>query len=344
MSGADASPTRAAASGEPFRVSVIVPVYRAEAYVREAVASALAALDRAGVAGEVILIEDGSPDGSLAVCRELAAAFDRVRLLRHADGANRGAGASRNRGIAEARHPWVAFLDADDVFTETRFVRTAELAADPTIDGVYEAAGVFFDRGDNGSHQHQGNRNGAGVTGVGRRRIMPVRAIRPERLFDRLVFVTLGTFHTLGVTLRRSLVEAVGGFPEELALSQDTALWIKAAAAGRLVPGEARAPVALYRRHPGNRSFRDRLSNARAGLQRWRHLARWSREAGRPPRQRALLRARLAFAEFECRCLERGGWAATLGPRIERGLRYLPKPWLARYGHRLDALEDRAPP
>lgn len=337
MSGGE-STDGMSASGEPFRVSVIVPVYRAEAYVREATESALSALDHAEVEGEVILIEDGSPDDSLTVCRELAAEFNRIRLLQHGDGVNRGAGASRNRGIAEARHPWVAFLDADDVFTQARFVRTAALATIPTIDGVYEAAGVFFDRGTAASQLDNGS--AAKITGVGRQHIMPIRGIRPEKLFDRLVFVTLGTFCTLGVTLRRSRVEAVGGFPESLELSQDTALWVKAAAIGRLVPGEAREPVARYRRHSGNRSHRDRRTGARAGLKRWLYLYQWFREAGRPPRQQALLRARVAFAEFECRCLDRGGVAATLGPRLERTLRYLPKSWLARYGKSLGPLAD----
>lgn len=320
---------------EPFCVSVIVPVYRAEAYVRGATESALAALDRANVVGEVLLIEDGSPDASLKVCRELEAESARVRTLRHPGGANRGAGASRNLGVSEARYPWLAFLDADDVFLETRFVRTAELAATPDVDGVYEAVTVFFDHASGGSERSP--RGGVDITGVGRQHIMPILSIDPERLFDRLVFVTLGTFHTLGVTLRRTLVEAVDGFPAELALSQDTALWIKAAARGRLVPGSAREPVGRYRRHRGNRSFRDQVSNAQAGLARWRYLHQWSRDVGRPTRQQALLRARVAFAEFECRCLERGGAAAVVGPRLERALRYLPKSCLAAYGRRLSA-------
>ena len=87
----------------PFTISVIIPVYNAERYLERAVASAL----EQPQTGEVILIEDCSPDGSLAICEKLAAAHpDKVRLLRHPDGKNHGAGPTRNLGIRAAQHPF----------------------------------------------------------------------------------------------------------------------------------------------------------------------------------------------------------------------------------------------
>ena len=329
MSG---DPREPAPPSADFAVSVIVPVYRAERYVRQAVDSALAALDRAGIEGEVVLIDDASPDASGRICRELAAAHERVRVLTHAGGANRGAGASRNFGVAEARCPWVAFLDADDLYEPTRFLRTAREAARPGVEGVYEATRVL----------REGEARGGG--GLAGGVLMPVRRIAPERLFDRLVFVTLGTFHTAGVTLRRELVQRAGGFPESLPLSQDAALWVAAAALGRLVPGDRKRAVARYRRHAGNRSFRDRRTMAEAGLERWRHLHRWSRGRGLAPRERGLLRARVATSAFECRCLRRGGAAARLGPLAERVVRYLPKSLLSRWGRRMEHRDRDAPP
>ena len=90
--------------GEP--VDVIIPVFNAAAYVRRAAESALAC---GGV--RVILVDDGSTDGSGGICDELAA-DPRVMALHQA---NRGASAARNAGLAAATADYVAFLDADDV-------------------------------------------------------------------------------------------------------------------------------------------------------------------------------------------------------------------------------------
>ena len=123
-----------------MQTSVIVPVYNAAEYVREAVESALAQSETA----EVILVEDGSQDGSLAVCRELAAKHRSVHLYRHPDGKNHGASASTNLGILKSTCEYIAFLDADDFFLPGRFSEPAKLfKEDPELEGVYEAIARF---------------------------------------------------------------------------------------------------------------------------------------------------------------------------------------------------------
>ena len=89
-------------------ISVIIPCYKAAATLRRAVNSTLAA---APVDLEILLVEDGSPDSTGALCDELAAYDPRVRVLHRANG---GAGAARNTGLDAARGDWVLFLDADD--------------------------------------------------------------------------------------------------------------------------------------------------------------------------------------------------------------------------------------
>lgn len=89
-------------------VSVVVPCYNAAPYLAEALAS-IAAQGVPGV--EVIVVDDGSTDGSAAVAERGGHA---VRVVRQA---NQGISAARNRGLALARAPLVAFLDADDVWT-----------------------------------------------------------------------------------------------------------------------------------------------------------------------------------------------------------------------------------
>ena len=107
---------------EEFRVSVVTPVYNAAEFVTRAVESALAQPET----GEVLLIEDNSPDNSLRVCRELAEKHEKVRVLRHPDGGNHGAGASRNLGMQNARFDYIGFVDADNFDLLNRFAKTKE--------------------------------------------------------------------------------------------------------------------------------------------------------------------------------------------------------------------------
>src|SRR5664280_852453 len=123
-------------------VSVIVPVYNAEKFVHDAVASALQQPET----GEVILVEDGSTDGSLRVCKELAEKYEKVFLYQHPDGINLGAGTSRNLGIQESNCEYIAFLDADDLYLPGRFSSAREIfKTEPSIDGVYEALGEYVE-------------------------------------------------------------------------------------------------------------------------------------------------------------------------------------------------------
>ena len=88
--------------------SVIIPCYRAAKTLPRAVASVLAG---APDALEVLLIDDGSPDETPAVCDALAAQDPRVRSLHRPNG---GAAAARNTGLDAAAGEWVLFVDADD--------------------------------------------------------------------------------------------------------------------------------------------------------------------------------------------------------------------------------------
>lgn len=92
-------------------VSVIIPVYNVEDYLRECVDSVLAQTVRDI---EVILVDDGSPDGSGAICDEYAGRDARVRVL-HKE--NTGAGLSRNAGIEMARGRYLCFQDSDDTLS-----------------------------------------------------------------------------------------------------------------------------------------------------------------------------------------------------------------------------------
>lgn len=90
-------------------VSVIVPVYNAREWLREALASLQA---QTYPNFEAILVNDGSTDESEEICREFCAADHRFRLINQP---NRGLSGARNTGLDSAEGEWISFLDADDV-------------------------------------------------------------------------------------------------------------------------------------------------------------------------------------------------------------------------------------
>ena len=93
-------------------VSVVIPCYRAAGTVARAVGSVLS---QTRPPGQILLVDDGSGDGTLAALQALAAgAPDRIEVL--ALNQNQGAASTRNAGWERAREDYVAFLDADDVW------------------------------------------------------------------------------------------------------------------------------------------------------------------------------------------------------------------------------------
>jgi glycosyltransferase involved in cell wall biosynthesis len=90
---------------------VITPVWNAAATLQATVASVRA---QSEPSWEMLVVDDGSTDGSLALAEALAAAEPRIRVL--ALGVNRGCAAARNAGIRAARGRFLAFLDADDLW------------------------------------------------------------------------------------------------------------------------------------------------------------------------------------------------------------------------------------
>ncbi len=217
------------------RVSVIIPVYQAESLVGRAVESALS---QAPV-GEIILVEDGSRDGSLSVCKRIAENTKKVKLYQHPDRGNHGAGATRNLGIERARCAFIAFLDVDDYYLPNRFEDDLQiLLKRPDIDGIYSAVENVYEGNPREEQSAQPS-----LTTV-------VRKLDPHELFANMAPIgKFGFFHANGLTVRKSIFEKTGLFDVELLRSQDTHMWIKMAAVARLLPGRTEKPVARRRRH-----------------------------------------------------------------------------------------------
>ena len=125
----DASPSA------PAPVTVVIPLYQAEAYIGEALASVLAQSLRPE---RVIVVDDGSTDAGPA----RAAAVPGVEVLRRP---HEGIAATINAGLALARSEFVAFLDADDRWTPEKTARQlARLRAEPDLAFVFGHARRFL--------------------------------------------------------------------------------------------------------------------------------------------------------------------------------------------------------
>lgn len=105
-------------------ISVIVPVYKAEDYLHACVDSILSQT----VSGfELILVDDGSPDGCGAICDDYAARDSRVRVI-HQE--NQGQAAARNHALSIAKGEWVCFVDSDDAVHPQMLERLGQAAAE----------------------------------------------------------------------------------------------------------------------------------------------------------------------------------------------------------------------
>ena len=229
-----------------FKVSVIVPVYNAEKHLRKAVASAEVLEE----VGEIILIEDKSPDKALSICKELEKEYEKVKLFQHPDKGNHGAGASRNLGINKAKFDYIAFLDADDYYLINRFIKDKEVFEhNSDCEGVYSAVGTDF--------YSESAREDFFSKGLGYQETLTLTdTVPPEELFSVLFSrhpLVKGQFCTDGITVKKSVFQKVGLFNTELRLRQDIHLWRRMAGFCRLYAGEIKQSTAMRVIHQHNR-------------------------------------------------------------------------------------------
>jgi glycosyltransferase involved in cell wall biosynthesis len=244
------------------KVSVVIPAYNAERELRQAVESALA--QTAGDL-EVIVVDDGSTDGTRAV----AEGFDDPRV-RAVSQENAGAAAARNAGIAVASGEYVAFLDADDAWLPTKLERQlAVLESRPEVQAVQ--SGAYWVNNDF--------------------RLLSVRRCRAssDPLLDALRFRNMPAAPTT-LVIERSRLDEIGWFDPSLEILEDWEMMIRAARYCNLASLED--PLALYRVHPGNRS-RDLDIHIEPGF---KVLGRLFDDPELPPRVRG--RKRELYARF----------------------------------------------
>ncbi len=187
----------------PAAVSIIVVFHNTRKFLHEAVESVL----RQSFADwELLLVDDGSTDGTDEVARGYAAGDDAIRYLHHPGRSNRGISASRNLGVAHARGAYVAQLDSDDVWLPTHLEQHVKvLDAHPDAAMVYGPVERWY--------SWTGDAADAGRDFVARPLEGYERYLDPPELLPIILQRPYGV--PLGFLARRRAVQAVGGYEDE---------------------------------------------------------------------------------------------------------------------------------
>lgn len=195
-------------------VSVIIPAFNCERFLHEAVQSVL---DQKYLPIEIIIVDDGSTDGTATVARSFP---ESVRYLHQT---NQGPAAARNRGIEHAQGSLIAFADADDLWPATKLeLQLSYLVRDPQIDIVLgRIQQVQLSETDNGE-------------------------MRAEEFAEPAFSVNLGS-----AIIRKSVFERVGLFDETMRYSEDVDWFMRAREAGAAIV-TIDAVTLFYRQHEQN--------------------------------------------------------------------------------------------
>ncbi|TGP23419.1 MULTISPECIES: glycosyltransferase family A protein [unclassified Mesorhizobium] len=224
------------APGQP-RVTAIIVVFNGERYLREAADSIIG---QSLTDWELLVVDDGSTDQSAVIIRDYEQRLPgKVRLLSHHDNRNHGISASRNRGLAEARGTYVAFLDADDTWLPEKLSEQVSIMeSDPALGMIYGRTLIWH------SWQEAADRADFYYP-LG---VEPDARYEPPLLFELLLQNEVQTPTTCNALMRASLFETLGAFENSFRLMfEDQTFFAKALAfAPAYVSGRA---WAKYRQH-----------------------------------------------------------------------------------------------
>ncbi len=240
-------------------ISVIIPCFNGEAYIPISLRSVLA---QQWEDLEIIVVDDGSTDGSAAL---IARDFPQVVLIRQS---NEGVAAARNLGIRSARGEWLAFLDADDAWLPGKLeAQWKALSSDPAARMSYTGWHVWESDVSDASpglvaqlrSAAADDTDSPGASGW----------IYTSLLEDCVVW-------TSTVLVHRSVLDEVGVFDPGLRIGEDYDLWLRASRVTKIL--RVPKPFALYRMHPSNITRRVPAMNYK-GLVVMRALTLWGYES-----------------------------------------------------------------
>lgn len=188
-------------NGNDFKLSVVIPAYNSSKYIEETLASIF---NQTKPPFEIIVINDGSTDNTA----EIVSKYPVVLINK----TNEGPSKTRNRGIAESKGNWIAFLDADDLWQREK-IEQVENFINKNPDTEMLSTGLFV-----------GNPI-SGWSKVAPRTLFNLNASFFEQLYRRSFIATSS------VVIKKEILEKVGGFDSTLLVAEDLDLWLRVALA-----------------------------------------------------------------------------------------------------------------
>ncbi len=217
-------------------ISVVIPSYNRQDCLHRALKSVYA---QTYPAKEVIVIDDGSTDGTAAM---VAQCFPEVRYLFQF---NQGVSSARNQGISMASGDWIAFLDSDDEWLPEKLAVQAEVLSTHTGSKICHTEEIWVRNGQRVNQMRKHRKYGGWIF----RHCLPLCAMSPS-----------------SILIHNSVFAEVGAFDETLPACEDYDLWLRIAALYPVVFVE-QAQIIKYGGHD------DQLSRKYWGMDRYRIYA-----------------------------------------------------------------------
>jgi len=222
------------------KISVIMPTYNRARYIAEAIRSVQSQTLREW---EMIVIDDGSTDGTEKIVREIAATDPRISYFKNEK--NLGIAKTRNRGVSLAKADYVAMLDSDDVWASPdKLVKQISFLEQNKNFGIVGVNACFI------------NEDGKAV---GKRTNFPSEdvGIRKTELYRNILMQS-------GLLIRKSAIEKAGGYDSSFSIFDDHDLWLKIGLDYKfmILPSVDLS----YRVHKDGITMERRLKTAREGI------------------------------------------------------------------------------
>ena len=215
-------------------VSIVTPAFNAEHFIAHTIESVLR---QTFTDFELLVIDDGSDDGTSGIAERYAKRDSRIHLSRQT---NRGIAAARNSGIKQARGRLIALLDSDDLWLPTFLCEQLAILEEHPEIAILSANALNFGGPFDGEP------------------LLPVAGDAPIYPVPLLTLIQQEDSLSIFAVFRRELFDAVGTFDETLHRSEDYDLWLRAASAGLLIAVNPR-PLGLYRRRADSLSADEAL-------------------------------------------------------------------------------------
>lgn len=186
--------------------SVVMPIYNAESYLREALQSVVS---QSYPYWEIIAVDDGSNDATREILEEFYKKHNNLKILQHEGRTNKGVSASRNLAVRNANGSWIALLDADDTWYPDKLLYEAQIINSyPDLVLIYSKAERIHDQFNSSKKNSLYGSGKEGEIKDAFRKLLPG-------------FLT----STSAVTFRKDAFLKCGGFNENMRFAEDTLMF-----------------------------------------------------------------------------------------------------------------------